>query len=234
MDNKTEFDKVADQYAAMHEANILISGEVPDYFAEYKIADIARHYICRVPGNLQAPRILDFGSGIGNSIPFVKKYFPEASLVCADVSQRSLEISEERFNGKADFVLLVGNSLPFESCTFDIVFATCVFHHIDHKEHAIYFKELYRILQSGGMAFIFEHNPYNPLTSHAVSTCPFDEKAELIRAQDIYRRMESAGFNSSIIRYRIFFPRFLRRFRFLEKYMTWLPLGAQYYVASSK
>jgi hypothetical protein len=36
------------------------------------------------------------------------------------------------------------------------------------------------------------------------------------------------------VRYRVFFPRFLRALRNLERWMTWLPLGAQYYVLAVK
>jgi hypothetical protein len=34
--------------------------------------------------------------------------------------------------------------------------------------------------------------------------------------------------------YCVFFPRLLWRLRPLERYLTWLPLGAQYYVAAQK
>ena len=39
--DEVEFDKFADEYRDMHAANIKLSGEDPEYFAEYKIADIA-------------------------------------------------------------------------------------------------------------------------------------------------------------------------------------------------
>jgi hypothetical protein len=39
--DEAEFDKFADEYRSMHAANIRLSGEDPEYFAEYKIADIA-------------------------------------------------------------------------------------------------------------------------------------------------------------------------------------------------
>ena len=39
--DEAEFDKFADEYRALHAANIRLSGEDPEYFAEYKIIDIA-------------------------------------------------------------------------------------------------------------------------------------------------------------------------------------------------
>ena len=46
--------------------------------------------------------------------------------------------------------------------------------------------------------------------------------------------MRAAGFAGAAIRYRIFFPHALRGLRPLEAKMTWLPLGAQYYVVARK
>ena len=39
--DEVEFDKFADEYRSMHAANIKLSGEDPEYFAEYKVVDIA-------------------------------------------------------------------------------------------------------------------------------------------------------------------------------------------------
>ena len=39
--DEVEFDKFADEYRDLHAANIKLSGEDPEYFAEYKVADIA-------------------------------------------------------------------------------------------------------------------------------------------------------------------------------------------------
>jgi hypothetical protein len=82
------------------------------------------------------------------------------------------------------------------------------------------------------MLCLFEHNPLNPLTRHAVNTCPFDENAVLIGAPTMRRRVHEAGFGNARVKYRIFFPHFLRTLRPLEPKLTWLPLGAQYYVVA--
>jgi ubiquinone/menaquinone biosynthesis C-methylase UbiE len=177
---------------------------------------------------------LDFGAGIGTSVPFVQKYLPGARLTCLDVSTKSIEIGKSRFHGEAAFVQFDGTKVPFSEASFDIVFAACVFHHIDHDEHSALLVELRRVLSPGGMLFVFEHNPYNPLTVKTVRNCPFDENARLIPAPDMCRRISAAGFSGMRIRYRIFFPRGLRALRVLEKKITWLPLGAQYYALAVK
>jgi hypothetical protein len=75
----------------------------------------------------------------------------------------------------------------------------------------------------------FEHNPVNPVTRHIVATCPFDENAHLIAAPELRRRQARAGFSAVEVRYTGFFPGALAALRPLERLMTALPLGAQYY-----
>ncbi len=232
--DEAEFDTFADEYDAMHTASIAVSGEGPDFFAEYKVRDIAREYGGDSGPANTAPRVLDFGSGNGGSVPFVRKHFPRAQLTCVDVSRRSLALAEKRFPSLAQYVHFDGTHIPFPAEHFDIAYAACVFHHIDHAEHVSLLKELRRVLRPGGCLFVFEHNPYNPLTVHVVNSCPFDKNARLIRGTTMKQRLGAAGFSSVKIRYRIFFPHALRIMRPLEAALTWLPLGGQYYGLARK
>jgi ubiquinone/menaquinone biosynthesis C-methylase UbiE len=227
--NRSEFDKFADEYSSLHSANIAISGEAPDYFADYKIRDLARAYRAHCGAEVVSPALLDFGAGVGTSVPHIRKHLPNARLTCLDVSEKSLDVGRGRFAGQADFVHFEGGRIPFPDQTFDIVFAACVFHHIDHTEHVRLLTEIHRVLAVNGIVFIFEHNPLNPLTVHAVNTCEFDANARLIRAGTMRERLTRSGFRRVRTSYRVFFPRALRAFRPLERRMTWLPLGAQYY-----
>ena len=226
--NSSEFDKFAQEYAALHSANIAVSGESPEYFAEYKIREL-RELCASLDMLSSSGRILDFGAGVGASVAYFKRYFPMASLTCVDVSLASLKISSDRSDDQTGFVVFDGERLPFADGCFDCAFSACVFHHIEPARHVALLSELRRVLRPGGLIMIFEHNPLNPLTVHAVRTCPFDENAVLLRAGTLKQRLSAAGFHRSVVRYRVFFPRILRRLRPLEKWMKWLPLGAQYY-----
>lgn len=227
-----EFDKFADEYRSNHAKNIKITGETPEYFAEYKVADAAK--IAKANGLADKIRILDFGSGVGGSIPFFMKHFSCSDLVCADVSEKSLQISKERFQDAVDYKLIDGLHLPFSDNSFDLVFSACVFHHIDQHHHLQILKELNRVLNKGGCLIIFEHNPLNPLTVRAVNSCPFDENAVLISARSFRKRLQLSGFLNVTSKYRVFFPRMLSYFRFFESKMGWFPIGAQYYVFGRK
>ena len=230
--NKPEFDKFADEYRSLHSQNILVSGEKPEYFSEYKIKDTAR--LVEKYGLKRDLKILDFGSGVGNSVPFISKYFPAAKLTCVDVSERSLEIAKKRFPDMADYQIFGGQKLSFPAGLFDVVFTACVFHHIPVDEHMKIFDELHRVLGVGGMVIVFEHNPMNPLTVRAVNNCPFDENAVLVGARTLANRLLDSGFADVAIKYRVFFPNNLKFLRFLETYIGWIPFGAQYYVVGRK
>lgn len=232
--NEAEFDKFADDYHAALSAGITVSGEAPEYFSEYKVADIARYWRPGEKSDPASPQLLDFGAGVGNSVPYVRKYFPNSKLTCLDLSQRSLTVAEKRFSGAADYVHFDGVNIPFAPEQFDIAYSMVVFHHIPHEDHFELFKQLHRALRPSGSLFIFEHNPYNPLTVRVVNDCPFDENAVLIRGHDLRRNILRAGFATAQTRYRVFFPHRLSALRPLEPALAWLPLGGQYFVHAVK
>jgi len=229
--NPTEFDKFADEYFDLHARNISVTGEQPEYFAEYKIRDIYDQM--RAAGEVRdSLRILDFGSGVGSSIPFYRKYFPRSHVVCVDVSRRSLDLAKRRFGDMASYLLFDGETIPLKSGICDIAFTACVFHHIPKAEHIALLREIRRVLSiKGGRLFLYEHNPLNPLTVHAVNTCEFDHDAVLIPAWKMRSQFQDAGYMEIKVRYRVFFPRSLGFLRGLEFRMPLLPLGAQYCIA---
>jgi SAM-dependent methyltransferase len=222
-----EFDGFAEEYHAQHAANIALSGEAPDFFAEYKVADIAAAVADRGLSGVGL-RILDFGAGIGNSVPFFLKHLPGASVTCLDVSSKCLALGAARFPGLAEFVQFDGRRLPFPDGRFDIILCACVLHHIDPAEHATVLAGLRGQLSERGMLFVFEHNPWNPLTVQAVNTCPFDANARLISAPALAATLRQAGYGRLQRRFRIFFPGPLRKLRPLERWLRWCPIGAQY------
>lgn len=227
---RAEFDAFADNYYDQHKDNVAITGEFPEFFSKYKVADLS---LSVGEDRLLHNTILDFGSGIGGSVESFREYFPNSSLYCADVSERSLEISRQRFPGSEQYIL-IDESIPLPDNSIDIVFTACVFHHIPHVEHRKWLSELMRITRPGGMLVIFEHNPWNPLTVRAVNTCPIDANAHLISSRAMKNVVSNVGWNNVCIEYKLFFPSFLRWLRPLEKLLSWCLLGAQWRLVAIK
>ena len=221
---QAEFDLLADEYRVLHKDNVAITGESPEYFSEYKIADLAE-LLNRL--GLPTTKMLDFGSGIGNSLPYFRKYFSGSEVSCADVSTRSIEIAQTRFPGQENYVCIDKN-IPLPDASQDVIFSACVFHHIPHEEHLHWLAELRRITRPGGILAIYEHNPLNPLTVRAVNTCPLDVNAQLIRGGIMRKRALTSGWKDARVDYKLFFPATLAALRPMERQLEWLCLGAQY------
>ena len=228
---EAEFDQFAAEYHEQHAASIRLSGETPDFFAKYKINDVAAAVASL---GAKPRRILDFGAGVGNSLGHMRHAFPNSEIVLLDPSSQSLDIAQRRFPGQAHFQHFDGRTIPYGDGHFDLAFAACVFHHIPGSLHVALLKEIDRVLADGGSFFLFEHNPWNPLTAHAVRNCSFDKNAVLISARDMRKRMAAAGHSKCHIVYRIFFPRFLAKLRPFERHLASIPIGAQYFVHAVK
>ena len=227
MSTEPEFDQFAKDYEDVLDRATQIGGEESGYFASYKV-DIVHD---RIGGDGQDLRILDFGCGVGQSIPYLAGRFPKAEILGTDVSSQSIAVAEARHGPLAHFTPYEdGDPLPYADASVDVAFTACVFHHIPQAEHAAVLAEVRRVLKPGGTVFVFEHNPLNPLTMKAVNDCPFDENAVLIRAPELRRRLEHAGFEEVRARFCLFVPGQLRWLRPLESVLTWCPAGAQYYV----
>jgi predicted SAM-dependent methyltransferase len=118
--------------------------------------------------------------------------------------------------------------------SFDVIIAANVFHHIPLEDRQTALNRCHAALSAAGQMFLFEHNPYNPLTRWVFDRCPFDEDAEMLNLRTALNLARQAGFTSWQYGYTLFFPRFLASLRGIEPYLRALPLGAQYYVQMAK
>lgn len=228
---EAEFDRYSSDYRDLLASGLGPFGQDLDHYAAYKVKDVA-NVVTREA--LRCEEILDFGAGIGTSVPHFLRLMPKAKLVCADVSAASLDIIRARFGSAVTCEHLGADDLPFADDSFDVVFAACVFHHIPANDHVRVLTALRRALRPAGRLFIFEHNPLNPVTRRVVEGCPFDADAELIRASAMRNRLRLAGFTTVAKRYRLFFPEALSALRPLERCLGWCALGAQYSLIARK
>jgi hypothetical protein len=86
-----------------------------------------------------------------------------------------------------------------------------------------------RVTRRLGLVVVFEHNPWNPLTRKVVRNIDFDEGVELVTRNSLARSFRRVGLTPAEERYLLFTPwKALDRY---ERFLHWLPLGAQYVVA---
>lgn len=107
-------------------------------------------------------------------------------------------------------------------------------HHITPSAWYDILQELRRVVKTGGLVVIFEHNPLNPLTRRVVNNCDFDAEAVLLGQYSVKKMLKDAGLSLVEHSYILFFPFRGALFWNLENILGWLPFGAQYYVAGRK
>lgn len=219
-----EFDRYAQDYDRVL-GDSLPSGMNEDgYFAEYKVRLMGH----RLSAD-KVKRVLDFGCGAGRGLPYLDKYFPKAELWGYDVSPASLAIAA----GQAPRARLV-SELPGDGTTFDAIVAANVFHHIPKGERLDALVSCRQLLAPGGSLFLFEHNPYNPVTRLVFERCPFDADAEMLTLRNALELAKLAGYSRESHGFTLFFPKPLAMLRPLENWLRWLPLGAQYFVQMAR
>ena len=227
MTEKVDFDKHAEEYEKVLSEDLSMFGEESGYFAEYKIK-LVKEKLTYIPKN-----ILDFGCGIGRNLKYLREYFPEANISGCDISQKSFEVASKN-NPDTSFFLINEVNIKKNNNKFDLIFTSCVFHHIKPDIRKDSMRIINSMLKEKGTFFIFEHNPYNPVTQKIVRDCIWDTDAILLKAKETISLSEDIGFKIRQKKYTLFFPAFLSGFRFLEKYFGFLPLGGQYFIIAEK
>ena len=133
-----------------------------------------------------------------------------------------------------NFKVFDGKSLPFKNNYFDIVFISNVFHHIPFENHAYTLNLIKEIIKKNGIVFIIEHNPFNPLTKLIFNNCIFDKDAKMLLPKYLHNLLSSEGFALPKLNYILFAPPALRWFSFIDKYLGFIPIGAQYSIVAYK
>ena len=216
-----EFDKFSASYKDILDRDVKCFGEDSEYFASYKAMYVYRYLAGSFNGN-----ILDYGCGIGVVSKFLYKFFKNknVNIVGYDISAESIKEASSHVDG----VEFTKNFEDIETRTFDAIVIANVLHHIKVENRHKYLKKAVANLRRGGKIFIFEHNPYNPLTQRVVRSSILDREAVLIKSKDMRVLLKKAGIIPIKKMYIIFFPKILKIFRPLEPLLGRFPLGAQY------
>jgi ubiquinone/menaquinone biosynthesis C-methylase UbiE len=221
------FDGYASDYERIVEENFKIVTNDISYFTGYKVEYLRLKH-------LSPKRILDFGCGIGKAENFLKQAFPGAELWGCDVSEESLHAARKSHPDVQFFSVANPVDMERHSGMFDLIFISCVFHHIVPEERLSWLESLAKSLSSNGKIAVFEVNPYNPVARHFVATCVFDAGVTLLSLPKCKSLIAEAGLTCISSQYTFFFPWRKPFLNNLERFLTWLPLGGQYCVLAQK
>lgn len=223
-----EFNEYAAAYDEALQQGLRLSGEGKEYFAAKRIEWLAQRL--RQKGIANPAAILDYGCGIGGSIPYLTHQFHPRNIVGVDVSEESLAIAQSAFP-EARFGTLEQYSPQGE---IDLTFCNGVFHHIPPGEREACARYIYEALKPGGVFAFWENNPWNPGTRLVMKRVPFDRNAIMLSAPESKRLLQSVGFRVEAVDFLFIFPRMLAALRWLEPPLASLPLGGQYLVFARK
>ena len=221
------FESDASRYEEAVKHSIAFAGAEHELFLAAKARLLLDMAACLGP--VSELKVLDVGCGNGKLDLSLQPHVGEVHGT--DVADQM--IAEARLlNPSGHYQPYDGRVLPYVDKTFDLVFAVCVFHHVEPDARPALISEMARVVRVGGMAAIAEHNPLNPLTRMAVSRCEFDEDAQLLRAREADRLLIEGGLYRARHRYLLFLPTLTAWWVTVERRLVWLPLGAQYIAAA--
>ena len=210
-----KFDQYAQGYREAHRASVRASGEDPEFFAEHKLGCLRR------AGVRRGHRLLDYGCGTGSLTRLLALHFDVVQGY--DPSEQSLLVAREA----APAATFHTDEGQIPEGLFDVAVLSGVLHHVPVAERPKVLSTVVRKLAPGGRLFVFEHNPFNPLTRRAVRDCPFDDDAILLPPGELRNLLRGAGLRPVRQDFVLFFPRPLARLRPLEPLLRRFPLGAQ-------
>lgn len=101
--------------------------------------------------------ILEFGYGTGQDLTLVYKVNKNIKLTGIDIDPRMKQIASSKIsknNIPASLDLYDGKTFPYRDNTFDKVYSSLVFHHLDTETKISCLKEINRVLKPGGRLII--------------------------------------------------------------------------------
>jgi len=123
---------------------------------------IENKYILRRMGPLAGKKLLDIGSGLGESSVYFALQGAKVTMI--DISPGMIEKAKEagRYHGvELEGYAAAGEELPVGDNEFDIVYVANVIHHVTDRRNLM--EGIRRTLKPGGRFFAIEPLAYNPV-----------------------------------------------------------------------
>ena len=145
-------------------------------------------------------QILDIGCGTGTFVVLLKRQFPAAQVVGLDPDQKALRRAQDKVASAGVSVQLdrgFSDELPYQKGSFDRVFSSFMFHHLDEAEREKTLREVLRVLKPGGSFHLLDFTSHDG--EHGFLERIFHSHARVRDNTDdgILQQMTSAGFAQS-------------------------------------
>lgn len=154
-------------------------------------------------GELRPRRILDLGCGYGKTTFSLKKRWPEAEVIGLDPALPCLRLARRLATDRGlaiDWRQGIGESLPFEPGSFDLVTITMVLHEVPPEHIRAILREAKRVLKPGGRLAMLENrmldDPLRDILAAWHSMLIGEPWSVPYRALDIPEMLREAGFSS--------------------------------------
>jgi ubiquinone/menaquinone biosynthesis C-methylase UbiE len=115
--------------------------------------DAARRALVEQAELRSGQRLLDIGCGTGSLVTLIKGLRPDAEVVGLDPDPKALDRARrkaQRAGAAIKFDQGFADALPYEAASFDRVFSSFMFHHLDRPVKEGMLRETRRVLAPGG------------------------------------------------------------------------------------
>jgi len=151
-------------------------------------------------------RVLDIGCGTGSLAVLIKKSHPEVEVIGVDPDPAALSISKRKANRAGlsiEFDRGFSDHLSYPDASFDRVFSSFMFHHLEPNERAATLREIGRVLKAGGSLHLLDFAPRDG-KNHRHHRSPHEDSRFEGRVVDL---LSEAGFVDAkeVARGKIFF-----------------------------
>jgi ubiquinone/menaquinone biosynthesis C-methylase UbiE len=140
-----------------------------DLIAKLLGADQARQTLLDQAPLQPGDRALDIGCGTGTFAVALKQRYPCVELVGIDPDERALARAKrkaERAGVEIRFQRGFADSLEYPAATFDVVFSSFMFHHLEGNNREKTLREVCRVLKPRGAFYLLDFEVSHPGSHH--------------------------------------------------------------------
>lgn len=109
-------------------------------------------------------RVLDIGCGTGSLVVLAKQLFPDVEVVGIDPDSKALARAARKARRAGVRIELhpgFSDRLNYPDASFDRVFSSFMFHHLDRGEKARTAREIRRVLKADGALHLLDFGPHS-------------------------------------------------------------------------